>query len=213
MMTTAAGTITPARVLVIGAGVAGCRPLPPRSRLGAVVSAYDLRRRRQGAGAEPRRTLCRAPHRSQGRAGCPRLRAKPRTRISTPASANCWVPGGGRKRRRDHRRRYPGKEIARAGHEKWCGNGTRFGNCRSGRRARRQLRADQARGKNRHSSSASPSSVLPSTLPAPYPATRARCMRAILPRFCLHDEGRKAAAQSGTTKSSKALWSRAAAKS
>ncbi|MGA9883546.1 MAG: NAD(P) transhydrogenase subunit alpha [Candidatus Acidiferrales bacterium] len=43
MMTTAAGTITPARVLVIGAGVAGLQAIATARRLGAVVSAYDLR--------------------------------------------------------------------------------------------------------------------------------------------------------------------------
>jgi proton-translocating NAD(P)+ transhydrogenase subunit alpha len=43
MMTTAAGTITPARVLVIGAGVAGLQAIATARRLGAVVSAYDMR--------------------------------------------------------------------------------------------------------------------------------------------------------------------------
>ncbi len=42
MLTTAAGTITPARVLVIGAGVAGLQAIATARRLGAVVSAYDL---------------------------------------------------------------------------------------------------------------------------------------------------------------------------
>jgi len=43
MMTTAAGTITPSRVLVIGAGVAGLQAIATSKRLGAVVSAYDVR--------------------------------------------------------------------------------------------------------------------------------------------------------------------------
>ncbi len=43
MMTTAAGTITPARVLIIGAGVAGLQAIATAKRLGAVVSAYDMR--------------------------------------------------------------------------------------------------------------------------------------------------------------------------
>jgi H+-translocating NAD(P) transhydrogenase subunit alpha len=43
MMTTAAGTITPARVLVIGVGVAGLQAIATARRLGAVTSAYDLR--------------------------------------------------------------------------------------------------------------------------------------------------------------------------
>jgi H+-translocating NAD(P) transhydrogenase subunit alpha len=43
MLTTAAGTITPARVFVIGAGVAGLQAIACARRLGAVVSAYDVR--------------------------------------------------------------------------------------------------------------------------------------------------------------------------
>ncbi len=43
MMTTAAGTITPARVFVIGAGVAGLQAISTARRLGAVSSAYDMR--------------------------------------------------------------------------------------------------------------------------------------------------------------------------
>jgi NAD(P) transhydrogenase subunit alpha len=43
MLTTAAGTITPARVLVIGAGVAGLQAIATARRLGAVTWAYDLR--------------------------------------------------------------------------------------------------------------------------------------------------------------------------
>jgi len=43
MLTTAAGTITPARVLIIGAGVAGLQAIATARRLGAVASAYDLR--------------------------------------------------------------------------------------------------------------------------------------------------------------------------
>ena len=43
MLTTAAGTITPGRVLIIGAGVAGLQAISTARRLGAVTSAYDLR--------------------------------------------------------------------------------------------------------------------------------------------------------------------------
>jgi len=43
MLTTAAGTITPARVFVIGAGVVGLQAIATARRLGAVASAYDLR--------------------------------------------------------------------------------------------------------------------------------------------------------------------------
>jgi NAD(P) transhydrogenase subunit alpha len=43
MLTTAAGTITPARVLIIGAGVAGLQAIATSRRLGAITSAYDVR--------------------------------------------------------------------------------------------------------------------------------------------------------------------------
>ncbi len=44
MLTTAAGTIRPARVLVLGAGVAGLMAIATAKRLGAIVEAYDVRR-------------------------------------------------------------------------------------------------------------------------------------------------------------------------
>ena len=43
MMTTAAGTIRPSTVVVIGAGVAGLQAIATAKRLGAVVEAYDVR--------------------------------------------------------------------------------------------------------------------------------------------------------------------------
>lgn len=43
MMMTAAGTISPARVFVVGAGVAGLQAIASAKRLGAVVHAYDVR--------------------------------------------------------------------------------------------------------------------------------------------------------------------------
>ena len=43
MLTTAAGTIRPAKILVVGAGVAGLQAIATAKRLGAVVEAYDVR--------------------------------------------------------------------------------------------------------------------------------------------------------------------------
>lgn len=43
LLMTAAGTVTPANVLVLGAGVAGLQAIATAKRLGAVVSAYDVR--------------------------------------------------------------------------------------------------------------------------------------------------------------------------
>jgi NAD(P) transhydrogenase subunit alpha len=53
MLTTAAGTVAPAKVLVLGAGVAGLQAIATARRLGAVVSAYDVR----AAAAEQVRSL------------------------------------------------------------------------------------------------------------------------------------------------------------
>ena len=43
MMMTAAGTLTPAKVFVVGAGVAGLQAISTARRLGAIVYAYDVR--------------------------------------------------------------------------------------------------------------------------------------------------------------------------
>jgi len=43
MFMTAAGTVTPARVFIVGAGVAGLQAIATAKRLGAIVSAYDVR--------------------------------------------------------------------------------------------------------------------------------------------------------------------------
>ena len=43
MLMTAAGTVPPAKVLVLGAGVAGLQAIATARRLGAVVSGYDVR--------------------------------------------------------------------------------------------------------------------------------------------------------------------------
>jgi NAD(P) transhydrogenase subunit alpha len=43
MMMTAAGTVAPARVLIMGAGVAGLQAIATAKRLGAVVYAFDVR--------------------------------------------------------------------------------------------------------------------------------------------------------------------------
>jgi len=44
MLTTAAGTIRPAKVLVLGAGVAGLQAIATAKRLGAIVTGFDIRR-------------------------------------------------------------------------------------------------------------------------------------------------------------------------
>ena len=74
MLTTAAGTITPARVLIIGAGVAGLQAIATARRLGAVVSAYDLRPAAKEQVQSLGGRFVELAHRGQGRAGRARLR-------------------------------------------------------------------------------------------------------------------------------------------
>ena len=86
---TAAGTVTPARVLVLGAGVAGLQAIATARRLGAVVQAFDtrpvVREQVESLGATfltlPLRGE-RARTRAAMRASCPRR--------PTRASATCW---------------------------------------------------------------------------------------------------------------------------
>ena len=61
LLMTAAGTVTPARVFVLGAGVAGLQAIATARRLGAVVQAYDVR----PAAREPDREFVEAPNPSR----------------------------------------------------------------------------------------------------------------------------------------------------
>ena len=111
---TAAGTVQPAEVVVLGAGVAGLQAIATAKRLGAVVQAYDVRAAAaeeirsmgaksidleletlEGAGGYARemtedraarqRELLDAVHRRRRRADHHRRRARPRRR-------RCWSP-------------------------------------------------------------------------------------------------------------------------
>ena len=63
MLTTAAGTIAPGKVLVLGAGVAGLQAIATARRLGAVVSGFRRSGRGEGAGEQPRGEVHRDPRR------------------------------------------------------------------------------------------------------------------------------------------------------
>ena len=69
MLTTAAGTIRPAQVLVIGAGVAGLQAIATARRLGAIVEAYDVRSATQGTDPVARREVRRHRRRAEGTGG------------------------------------------------------------------------------------------------------------------------------------------------
>ena len=98
MLTTAAGTIKPASVLVLGAGVAGLQAIATARRLGAVVTAFDVRSAVQGAGRVARREVPRA------RAGG-RRRGRGRLREGARRGAAAPPAGGARRGRRPLRRR------------------------------------------------------------------------------------------------------------
>ena len=86
MLTTAAGTITPARVFVIGAGVAGLQAIATARRLGAVASAYDLRPAAKEQVQSLGGRFVELPIEATGRAGCARLRPSAgRDFLSAPA--------------------------------------------------------------------------------------------------------------------------------
>ena len=110
MLTTAAGTIPPAKVLVLGAGVAGLQAIATARRLGAVVSAFDVRpvvkEQVESLGA----TLPRA--RRRGRRGPGRVRGRA---LRRPARARAAADRDERRRlrRRDRDRAHP--RPARAG--------------------------------------------------------------------------------------------------
>ena len=173
MLTTAAGTITPARVLVMGVGVAGLAGHRDRAPPGRCGVGLRFASRGERAGTEPRRTVRRARHRGQRRAGCWRLR-QGAGRIVLPAPARVAGTSCRPARHRHHRRGDSRQEVAGAGDQR---NGRRhgagLGDRRSRRRAWRQLRTD-AHGRERSSSMAS-RSLAASTWPAPFPITPARC--------------------------------------
>ncbi len=127
MMTTAAGTITPARVLVMGAGVAGLQAIATARRLGAVTSAYDLRpavkEQVQSLGAR----FVELPIEAAKRAGRGRLRASAR-RIVLQSPARAADPRRRRERRGDHGRGYSREEIPDPHHARDGGrHGAGFG--------------------------------------------------------------------------------------
>ena len=139
LLMTAAGTVAPAKVLVLGAGVAGLQAIATARRLGAVVSAFDTRAGRAGAGREPRRDLPRPrrPRRGDGR----RLRGRADARAAG-AAAGCPRGAAAGHGRRHHDGARPGPAGA-AAHPRLGGRGdaARLGDRRPRRRGRRQLRA------------------------------------------------------------------------
>ena len=167
MLMTAAGTLTAARVFIVGAGVAGLQAIATARRLGARVEAYDVRpavkEQVQSLGAR----FVEMPLETGRRGGQGRLR-QGAGRVVLPPPARDDAEGRRRQRRRHHDRADSREEGADPRHR---GDGRRHGAGLGGRRprgrARRQLRADPRRTR---SSSTRASTILgPSNPPALVP--------------------------------------------
>ena len=178
MMMTAAGTVPPARVLVIGAGVAGLQAIATARRLGAVVAGYDIR----PAAAEQVRSLGAtfvggpvetSAEATGGYAG----QVDDDTR-----SRQLGRPGPARRRRRHRDHHRPGAGQAgppphHPGHGR--GHAAGIGPGGPGRLHRGQLRGHRARRGGRCGRSAGDRAAA-TWLRAP-PATPARCTPATSP--------------------------------
>ena len=86
LMMTAAGTLTPAKVFVIGAGVAGLQAIATSQRLGAVVHAYDVRPAVKEQVESLRRNVRRSPARNHRGRRHGRLRQAARRRVLSEAT-------------------------------------------------------------------------------------------------------------------------------
>ena len=150
MLITAAGTARPARVLVLGTGVAGLQAIGTARRLGAVVSGYDVRPTSKDGGRVARGHVRRADlGRIRGRPGRLRPRAD-RRRAPGPAGGadRPYRPA----RRGDHHRAGAGAQAAAAGDRgRDQGDGPGLGHRGHGRqRAGRQRDGLAARRDGRH---------------------------------------------------------------
>ena len=144
MLTTAAGTIAPARVLVLGAGVAGLQAIATARRLGAVVSGFDVRpavrEQVQSLGA----TFLDLGVVGEETEGGYARELTPEEQQAQQRGARGADP---RLRRGDHDRRDPGPARAEADPgRRGRGDAPGLGDRRPRRRDRRQLRADASPG-------------------------------------------------------------------
>ena len=152
MLMTAAGTVTAARVFILGAGVAGLQAIASARRLGAVVSAYDIRtavkEQIESLGAKFVVLNIEAGA-SEDKGGYAKAMGK-----NLPQAARATHRSDPGARRRHHHRRGSGPESAHSGYRRDGQRAAaRVGHRRYRRRTRRQLRADASRpdrGPQRH---------------------------------------------------------------
>ena len=149
MMMTAAGTVPPARVFVVGAGVAGLQAIATARRLGAIVSATDVR----PAAKEEIKSLGATfvGVEDEETAGADRRLRQGNERRVPPEAGRADGHHGGQERHRHHHR--PGDGPQGAGDRHRADGGEHEGRQRGRRprrRCRRQLRADRARREHHH---------------------------------------------------------------
>ncbi len=117
MMMTAAGTVAPAKVFVVGAGVAGLQAIATARKLGAVVEAYDVRpavkEQVQSLGGK----FVELPLETEDAEDSGRLRHGAGREL-LPQQRELMTRVVAAKRRRDHHGRDPRQEGARAGHRR-----------------------------------------------------------------------------------------------
>ena len=174
MLITAAGTAKPARVLVLGAGVAGLQAIATAKRLGAVVEAYDVRpavkEEVESLGAK----FVQIEVQQEGEGGGSGEYAKEVSADEQRRQQELLADRVAAADIRDHDRRRarpPGAEARQRGDG--ARDAARLGDRRHGRRDRRQLRADRAR--RRSSSTTASRSTARSTCRARCPSTPACC--------------------------------------
>ena len=145
MMMTAAGTVRPAKVFVMGAGVAGLQAIATAKRLGAVVSATDVRPAGQGAGGDRWAASSSLEDEEFKQAETAGGYAKQMTRGLAGQAGGADRPAHRQAGHRHHHGADPGPAGAEADHQgDGRVDGAGFGDRRSRGRARRQCRTDQA---------------------------------------------------------------------
>lgn len=119
MMTTAAGTIRPAKVLILGAGIAGLQAIGTAKRLGAVVTAYDVRPASKGEVESLGAKFLDLGLDFQG-PGRRRLRTRAERRRAGPATGRGRSEGR-RLRHRHHHRQSAGTQASGPSDQGRCG--------------------------------------------------------------------------------------------
>ena len=183
LLITAAGTARPAKVLVLGAGVAGLQAIGTARRLGAVVSGYDVRPASKGEVESLGATFIELT--SVGSAAGEGGYARELTAEERQAQQDELTAPHRPARRGDHHRAGARAQAAAAGHRRrGQGDGGRLGHRGHGRQRARRQRGRLAAGRDgrhrqrRHGSSA------PTTCPPPCRRRPRTPTRATSPRCC-----------------------------